>query len=182
MKTFVLGVVVTLVVLALITYCYFALGFAPVATASSPIPLETTFAKLGLNARLKAEMPKNVPSNIQMTDASYQEAANIYKDQCAFCHGMPNVKQRPAAAAGEFPKPPQLWARHGVTDDPPGETYWKVANGIRLTGMPAYKPTLNDQQLWEVTMLLKNADKLPQSAQQVLGGQLPAQGSAGPKQ
>jgi len=25
----------------------------------------------------------------------------------------------------------------GVSDDEPGETYWKVANGIRLTGMPA---------------------------------------------
>ncbi|MGH9523955.1 MAG: c-type cytochrome, partial [Terriglobales bacterium] len=106
----------------------------------------------------------------------YQEAANIYKDNCAFCHGLPNQPQSPAAK-GEYPKPPQLWRGHGVTDDEPGETYWKVANGIRLTGMPAYKPSLDEQRLWEVTMLLKNADKIPQSAQQVLGGQLvPGQG------
>jgi thiosulfate dehydrogenase len=114
-----------------------------------------------------------------MNDAAYQEAATIYKDNCAFCHGLPNQQQRPPAALGEFPKPPQLWARHGVTDDEPGETYWKVANGIRLTGMPAYKPSLDEQKLWEVTMLLKNADKLPASAQQVLGGELPQQGKGG---
>jgi len=47
-------------------------------------------------------------------------------------------------------EPPALWEKHansdvvGVSDDPPGETYWKVANGIRLTGMPAFKDTLTD--------------------------------------
>jgi hypothetical protein len=47
----------------------------------------------------------------------------------------------------------------GVSDDPPGETYWKVANGIRLTGMPAYTKVLNPTQMWQVTLLLANADK-----------------------
>ena len=47
----------------------------------------------------------------------------------------------------------------GVSDDPPGETYWKVANGIRLTGMPSYKGVLTDTQMWQVSLLLANADK-----------------------
>ena len=170
MRTFILGVVITLAVLALGVYCYFALGLAPVATAAQAMPFERNLASLGLHKRVEKEMPKN-PPNIQMDDAAYQAAANLYKDQCAFCHGMPN-QQRPPAATGMFPRPPQLWRGHGVTDDEPGETYWKVANGIRLTGMPAYKPSLSDQQVWQVTMLLKNADKLPASAQQILGGTL----------
>jgi mono/diheme cytochrome c family protein len=49
----------------------------------------------------------------------------------------------------------------GVSDDPPGETYWKVANGIRLTGMPAYKNVLSETEMWQVSQLLANADKLP---------------------
>ena len=177
MRNFILGIVVTLVLLAVGVYCYFALGFVPAATAAEAMPFEKTLARIGLNAHVKKEMPKSVPGNIQMNDATYQEAANLYKDNCAFCHGLPG-QQQPPAAKGEYPRPPQLWHGHGVTDDEPGETYWKVANGIRLTGMPAYKPSLNEQQLWEVTMLLKNADKLPQSAQQVLGGQL-VQGQSG---
>jgi thiosulfate dehydrogenase len=176
MGKFILGVIVTIVVAAIAVYCYFALGFAPVATNAQAMPFEKKLANLGLNKRIQKEMPKN-PPNIQMGDAEYQAAATIYKDNCAFCHGLPN-QQKPPAATGMYPAPPQLWRGHGVSDDEPGETYWKVANGIRLTGMPSYKPSLNDQQLWEITMLLKNADKLPQSAQTVLGGQL-VQGQGG---
>jgi mono/diheme cytochrome c family protein len=64
----------------------------------------------------------------------------------------------------------------GVTDDPLGETYWKVANGIRLTGMPAYKDILTETEMWQVTLLLGSADKpLPPTAVELLRGQSPAQ-------
>lgn len=66
----------------------------------------------------------------------------------------------------------------GVSDDPPGETYWRVANGIRLTGMPAYKDVLTDTEMWQVSLLLANADKpLPSAALDILNGTT-ANGSA----
>jgi len=55
----------------------------------------------------------------------------------------------------------------GVTDDPPQESYWKIVNGIRLTGMPAFKGVLNDTQIWQLALLVANADKLPDSAKKV---------------
>jgi mono/diheme cytochrome c family protein len=64
-----------------------------------------------------------------------------------------------------YPQAPQLWKKHakgnvvGVSDDEPGETFWKVKNGIRLTGMPAYQHVLTDEQMWDVSLLLKNADQ-----------------------
>ena len=74
-----------------------------------------------------------------------------------------------------YPPAPQLWKKHavgsvvGVSDDEPGETYWKVANGIRLTGMPAYKQMLTDTEIWQVSLLLANADKpLPPAAVEIL--------------
>jgi mono/diheme cytochrome c family protein len=77
-----------------------------------------------------------------------------------------------------FPDAPQLWEKHpksivvGVSDDPPGETYWKVANGIRLTGMPAFKLMLTDTEIWQVSLLLANADKpLPPAAVDLLRGE-----------
>ena len=76
-----------------------------------------------------------------------------------------------------YPDAPPLWESHhngdvvGVSDDPPGETYWKAANGIRLTGMPAYKDILSDTQLWQVSLLLANANKpLPPAALDILHG------------
>ena len=69
-----------------------------------------------------------------------------------------------------YPGAPQLWEPHGdgvvgVSDDPPGVTYWKVKNGIRLSGMPAFEHVLNDTQMWQVSQLLASADKpLPGAA------------------
>jgi hypothetical protein len=67
-----------------------------------------------------------------------------------------------------FPKPPQFFQGHGVTDDPVGETYWKAKNGIRLTGMPGFGTSLSEQQLWQVSLLLAHADKLLPSAEKVV--------------
>jgi mono/diheme cytochrome c family protein len=89
--------------------------------------------------------------------------ARIYREQCSVCHGLSGQPETPIAK-GMFPRPPQLFTGHGVTDDPPGETYWKAANGIRLTGMPGYKGSLTDTQLWQVSVMLANADKLSPAA------------------
>jgi mono/diheme cytochrome c family protein len=63
-----------------------------------------------------------------------------------------------------------------VSDDPPGKTYWTVFNGIRLTGMPQFKATLTETEIWQVTLLLANADKpLPPAALQIVHGELPAE-------
>jgi mono/diheme cytochrome c family protein len=88
-------------------------------------------------------------------------------EQCAVCHGVPG-KDQSAIAKGEFPRPPHLFKGKGVTDDEPGETYWKVANGIRLTGMPGFNQQLSATEMWQVSLLLANADKLPEAAKAVL--------------
>lgn len=76
-----------------------------------------------------------------------------------------------------YPSAPQLWKKHahsnvvGVSDDDAGETYWRVANGIRLTGMPAFKHVLSDTEMWQVSLLLKNADKeIPDPVERILQG------------
>jgi mono/diheme cytochrome c family protein len=76
--------------------------------------------------------------------------------------------EQSAIAKGEFPKPPELFNGNGVTDDPAGVTYWKVANGIRLTGMPGFSGSLSSEQMWQVSLLLSNADKLPATVRSAL--------------
>jgi mono/diheme cytochrome c family protein len=172
MGKFILGIIVTLVCLAVGAYIYFAGGYAPVATASQAMPFEKTLANKALEAHVEKQAPKNPP--FQPDEAAYLSGANLYKMNCAICHGLPGAPPTPIAK-GEYPRPPQLFHGHGVTDDPAGETYWKVANGIRLTGMPAFDKSLNETQMWQVALLLKNADKLPASVQQELGGTIQMQ-------
>ena len=176
MKGFILGIIFTLVCFAAGAYIYFARGYAPVATSAPAMPFEKVLAKKALDAHIEKFAPKNAP--IRADDAAYSAGAAIYKMNCAVCHGLPGAPQTPIAK-GEYPNPPQLFAGHGVTDDAAGETYWKVANGIRLTGMPAFSQSLSETQMWQVSLLLKNADKLPASVQQDLGGTMPMQAPTG---
>ena len=165
MKGFILGIIVTLLVLAIGAYIYFGTGMAPVATSAQAMPFEKTLANMALHARVRKEMPKQVP--IQADEANLQGGAKVYMDECAVCHGLPGQPQSDIGL-GESPKPPHLFKGKGVTDDPPGETYWKVANGIRLTGMPAFQNHLSATQMWQVSLLVANADKLPPSVSGIL--------------
>lgn len=164
-RGFLLGLIVGVIVLPLGAWAYLKLGYAPVATSAPPLPFETYFAHMALNARVFKEAPKNDP--VMLTEQTYLDGAKIYRNDCAVCHGLPG-QQKTAIAAGMFPKPPQLFQGKGVTDDPAGESYWKIRNGIRLSGMPGYQNTLTDQQMWEVAGLLANADKLPASVNAAL--------------
>ena len=110
-------------------------------------------------------MPKSVP--IPANEETFRAGARVYGEHCAICHAFPGMEQGPIAK-GMFPKPPHLFRGKGVTDDQPGETYWKVANGIRLTGMPAFSQALSATQMWQVTLMLANADKISDSVKQEL--------------
>jgi mono/diheme cytochrome c family protein len=158
MLKFIVGFVIGIIVLPLFGWLYFRFGYAPVATASSPMPFEKKLAGMALHARIEAEAPKSSP--IPASDENYAAGAHIYREHCAVCHGLPG-QPKTAIAKGMFPKVPQLFQGHGVTDDPAGETYWKVCNGIRLTGMPAYTGSLSPTEMWQVSLLLANADRLP---------------------
>ena len=157
MKSFILGFLAAVVLLVVGATGYVKLGFVPVATASAPLPFEKLVTGIALHARMDKEAPADSP--ISPTEDVYASGTRVYRDNCAVCHGLPGQPQT-AIAKGEFPKPPQLFKGKGVTDDPAGETYWKVANGIRLTGMPGFAGSLSTDQMWHVSLLLANADKV----------------------
>lgn len=162
---FILGLIIGMLIVPAAGYLYFMSGHAPVATADPTMPFEKRLANAALHARVDKEMPHSAP--IAANEETFVAGAPIYRDNCAVCHGLPNQEQS-AIAKGEFPKPPRLFHGKGVTDDEPGETYWKVANGIRLTGMPSFKNDLTDTQMWQVSLLLANADKLSDKVKQQL--------------
>jgi mono/diheme cytochrome c family protein len=177
MERVLLGVLlgVLLVPVALLGWLRF--GSPPVAVADPPFFQERLLTGIPLHARINRELVKSPV--IQPDEGSLVAGARIYSEKCAVCHGFHGKP----SVIGEhiYPDAPPLWEKHhhnaviGVSDDPPGETYWKVANGIRLTGMPAYKEVLTDTEIWQVSLLLANADKpLPPAAVEILGGEPPA--------
>jgi thiosulfate dehydrogenase len=181
MSRFLLGIVIGVVLVPVLVLAWFRFGHPPVAVADSPLPFERQITSVPLESRIDREMPATAP--IQADEAAFVAGARIYSNHCAECHGFHG---KPATiAAHMFPSAPQLWESHhhggagngpiGVSDDPAGETYWKVANGIRLTGMPAFKDLLSDTEMWQASQLLANADKpLPPEVVQIVRGEQPA--------
>jgi mono/diheme cytochrome c family protein len=184
MRRILLGIVLGLILAPLALLGWFRFGNVPVAVADPPLPHERLLTGVPLEARIDRELIKTPP--IQANEDNLVAGAQIYRDQCAACHGFHG---KPSSfGAHMFPNAPPLWEMHhhgaetmmGVSDDPPGETYWKVANGIRLTGMPSYKQVLTETQMWQVSLLLANADKpLPPAAVDILRGQPPAAQAVG---
>jgi thiosulfate dehydrogenase len=168
LKVFVLGIVIGLLLVVCGAWFYFTTGWAPVAVEDPPMLFEKKLAHGALNARIGKD-PHTDPAPVPANEATYLAGADVYKQNCAVCHGLPGEPQT-AIAHGMFPKPPELFHGTGVTDDPAWETYWKAKNGIRLTGMPAFKAALNDTQLWQVSVLLANADKISPAVKAVLVG------------
>src|SRR5271155_1960022 len=164
-KALVVGVIVGVVLVIAALHLYFASGQVPVATSAAPMPFERRYAHIAHDAYLnklphpQAQTPADEPN--------YLAGAEVYKQNCAVCHGLPGAPKT-AIAAGMFPKPPQLWQGDGVTDDEAWETYWKVENGIRMTGMPGFKGQLNETQIWQVSVLVKSADQVPASVKTAL--------------
>jgi thiosulfate dehydrogenase len=161
LKGILLGIVLGFVLVGIGAYFYFASGQAPVATNSPEMPFERKMAKLALHAYLGKVPHANPP--VPADETNFLAGAKVYKEDCAVCHGLPGEPHN-AIGDGMFPKPPLLFRGVGVTDDETWETYAKVSGGIRMTGMPGFKDRLSDTQMWQVSVLVKNADKLPASA------------------
>ncbi|MGO9337662.1 MAG: c-type cytochrome [Terracidiphilus sp.] len=179
MVRFLLGIVVGVILVPAAVLAWFHFGNVPVAVADPPLPQERLIVQVPLGARIDRDLIQNPP--VQPDEGDLVAGAQIYRDQCAACHGL---RGKPSQfGAHMYPDAPPLFEMHhhgseavmGVTDDPPGETYWKVANGIRLSGMPSFKGVLTDNQMWQVSILLANADKpLPPAALDLLQSGAPA--------
>ncbi|TAM82503.1 MAG: cytochrome c [Acidobacteria bacterium] len=166
MAKFVLGVIIGIFIVPAAFYFYCRSGLAPVATAAPPMLLEKFFSRTALHAAIDRQAPKT--KSTQASEGELVAGIDVYRHNCAGCHGLPG-KPASNVAKGMFPRPPQLFeSGHMVTDDPVGESYWKVKHGIRLTGMPGFTGLLTDEQIWTVSLLLANADKLPPSVEQAL--------------
>ena len=168
----VLIAILAIVLLVFGVTMYLKYGHPPVAVADNPFPMERQIVSIPLHARINDEL-KTPP--IPTSEAVFISGAKTYVEECAVCHGTPGNDS--IYAKSMYPAPPQLWKKHGnsgivgVSDDEPGETYWVIANGIRLTGMPSFKNDLDDQKIWQIALLLHKADKpMPPSVAKLLSG------------
>jgi thiosulfate dehydrogenase len=163
---FLAGLILGILLFPLTVMVYLMLGLAPAAASAPPMPFERYIAGTALQKRIRREAPRRDVASFATQDLI--AGADVYKKNCAMCHGA-FQQAAPAIAKAMFPEAPQLLTPRGmVTDDPVGVTYWKVQNGIRLSGMPGFASILKDQDKWNVSALLARVNTLPAEAQEAL--------------
>ena len=95
-----------------------------------------------------------------------QRGAEHYQPMCAGCHlapGMNNTELR----QGLYPQPPAL-ADHGIHD--PASAFWTVKHGIKMSGMPAWGTSHDDESLWDMVALLQAMPTMSETEWQALTG------------
>jgi thiosulfate dehydrogenase len=163
MRGFVLGVVATILAIAVGGYLYLTSGAIHANADAKPGGLEEWVADTALDAALKRNAPTTA-NPVPLTDGNLEAGVKLYGDHCAGCHGGPGGDADISPfAKGLYPTPPQF-ATDGVEDDPEGYSYWKIKHGIRLTAMPSWSAVLDDRQIWTLALFLKHMDKLPPDA------------------
>lgn len=165
LRGMILGAAVTVAVALLLAYLLVRSGSIPANADAEPSGLETWMAGTSLEATLRRDAPTE-QNPVELTEQNLSEGLHLFAENCAVCHGAAQGAKSPSPIAkGLYQKPPQL-ATDGVEDDPEGVSFWKIKHGIRLTGMPSFRYTLSDQQIWTLALFLKHMDKLPPAVQQ----------------
>jgi len=90
--------------------------------------------------------------------------AGQYAEMCSSCHLAPGMK-RTEISRGLYPRAPELRRGSRLT---PAEEFWVVKHGIKMTGMPAWGVTHNDELLWDVVAFLRKIPELTPDQYQTL--------------
>jgi len=157
MVKFLLGFAVAVVVLLTAAFCYVRFGFVD-PRADLPVGwLESKVAMPALDAAVDRRAPE-AHNPVQPTDANLMAGMKIYQSDCAGCHGD---VQHTHTAFGDAFYPPVPQFAQDAPDMPENQNFFIIQHGVRLTGMPAWKGALSEEELWQVTTFLSHMDKLP---------------------
>ena len=161
MKGFILGVVITLLVLFFGFYLTVSQGWFTVGADNPPGKLEKKYANMAMDAYVEKHMPKG-DNPMKPTSENLMTGAAIYEKHCALCHG--GGKGRTSPLAHKFSPPvPQIIQR--IPHDEDAHLWYVTKHGIRMTGMPSWDGIISDDDLWRVIAFVKHSDKLPPDVQ-----------------
>jgi mono/diheme cytochrome c family protein len=153
---------VVLVLIVLAAYAHFMIrrGFS---AKSEPSGVEKLLARTMRNLAIPSGA-KNEKNPLPASAENVHEGLDHFADHCAACHANDGTGETDIGQ-NLYPKPPDLRSAEtqNLTD---GEIYYIIANGVRLSGMPASDHTAEDN--WRLVLFIRHLPNLtPQEAKQI---------------
>jgi mono/diheme cytochrome c family protein len=128
-------------------------GFSALATPSGIEQFAATTAR-------KMAVPstyRQLRNPIMPSTENIRAGMEHFSDHCATCHANDGGGDT-LFGKGLYPKPPDLRAA-GTQNKSDGELYYTIANGVRLSGMPAFSEAHTATQAWHLVLFIRH---LPQ--------------------
>jgi mono/diheme cytochrome c family protein len=151
------GILLGFLVVLLVAVAVVWTGSFNVAATSPPGKLEESLARFALNRAVERRAPKT-GNPLKASPELLGEGLSHYRENCVGCHGASGVD---AAEYGQGlnPAAPDLTLPR-VQKRSDGQLYWIVANGIRMTGMPAFSPTHKEEEIWKIVAFVRHLPEL----------------------
>ena len=161
---FLLGVLTTLIAIAVGTFAYLRLGLAEVRADIPGSRLESYLMSTAVHASVRRHAPE-VSNPVQPNDENLIAGGKMYLGECAGCHGTPGKEQNETDDS-LYPPIPQF-PKSG-TQYSEAQVFWVAKHGIRRAGMFANGKWDSDQKLWTIAAFIKRMTALPEPVKEAL--------------
>jgi mono/diheme cytochrome c family protein len=146
MKTliaFILG----LIALPVILLVAGTIGRLPSNSVAEPPNWESSIGMRALDASLE-KRSAGLKNPIAGGDrAALAAGAKVYNDNCSGCHGSAKGPSE-WGAKGFYPRAPQFYQEG--SDVAPAEAFAAIRDGVRYSGMGAWRDQMKDDDIWKV--------------------------------
>ncbi|WP_216846977.1 cytochrome P460 family protein [Granulicella sp. L60] len=126
----------------------------------NPSQGETSLANAAKDVTIPLEAGK-MKNPLPETDEVVSQGQEVFLGSCAQCHG---ADARGDTNVGRNMNPPamDLSSSH-VQHWSDAELFWIIQNGVRLTGMPAWKSSISDTDTWKLARFIHKIPAAPAS-------------------
>ena len=151
-------VVLLVIVAALAVAAY--VGRGGLAANTEPGRLERSVASRLVRISIPSDADRQQNPFKENADV-WREARDHYMDHCAVCHGRTG-KGDTDMGRNMYPKVPDLTAG-SVQSRSDGALFYIIQNGVRWTGMPAWKDEHTPDDTWKLVAFIRRAPSLTEA-------------------
>jgi len=160
-------VVMVLMVLAAFAGIFIYMGVYNIG-ADAPHSRFVTMTLTELRERAITHHARAIAVPADLNDAKRIEAgAGLYSEMCTGCHLGPGL-EKSEMSQGLYPPAPELAQATGRS---PAQQFWIVKHGVKLSAMPAWGKTHDDQLIWDMVAFIRQLPKMsPEQYQAAVAG------------
>src|SRR5262249_32923655 len=96
---------------------------------------------------------KQLKNPLPATEENIASGRALFNQHCASCHGEDGRAQTQMATSMKV-RPADLTGS-AVGGHSPGEIYSVITNGIKMSGMPAFKDKMGEQERWQTVLYVQ---------------------------